>query len=315
MDSRAWLLVTLVLYAVGALHALLFAVLRRSVLTTVSLTATLLGFAFHTASLALRWSEGRPLPGAGAARRRVLPGLGDRHRVPARLRDDARRRGRALRVPVRVRARLRREPDPRVRAARPGAPEPVPAGAPRARGVRLRRPLRRVHDGRHVPVPGEGAALAHAAQLLLPDPEPRAVGHDRRAQRARRLRLPDARDPHRLLLEPQPARPLLDGRPEGVGGARGVGDLRGHPRRALARGMGRPPRRLARDRRASPSSCSRSPGRRSSPAWPWRPGDRRRRAQPRDGARRGAGGARVPEGAPRRGARRACARQRGSARR
>ena len=65
MDSRSWLLVTLVLYAVGALHALLFAVLRRSVLTTVSLTATLLGFAFHTASLALRWSEGGHFPALG----------------------------------------------------------------------------------------------------------------------------------------------------------------------------------------------------------------------------------------------------------
>ncbi len=43
MDSRAYLLLTLVFYAVGALHALLYAVFRRSVLTTVSLTATLLG--------------------------------------------------------------------------------------------------------------------------------------------------------------------------------------------------------------------------------------------------------------------------------
>jgi ABC-type transport system involved in cytochrome c biogenesis permease subunit len=65
MDSRSWLLVTLVLYAVGALHALLFSVLRRSVLTTVSLTATLLGFAFHTAAVALRWSEGGHFPALG----------------------------------------------------------------------------------------------------------------------------------------------------------------------------------------------------------------------------------------------------------
>ena len=65
--------------------------------------------------------------------------------------------------------------------------------------------------------------LALAAPLLLPDPEPRALRHDRRAERARRLRLPDARDRHRLPLEPQPARALLDGRPEGVGGARRVG--------------------------------------------------------------------------------------------
>jgi len=65
MDSRVYLLATLVLYAVGALHALLFAVLRRSVLTTVSLTATLLGFAAHTAALALRWSEAGHFPAVG----------------------------------------------------------------------------------------------------------------------------------------------------------------------------------------------------------------------------------------------------------
>jgi ABC-type uncharacterized transport system permease subunit len=65
MDSRLWLLITLAFYAVGALHALLFAVLRRSVLTTVSLTATLLGFACHTSALALRWSEGGHFPAVG----------------------------------------------------------------------------------------------------------------------------------------------------------------------------------------------------------------------------------------------------------
>jgi len=65
MGSRAYLLITLVFYAVGALHALLYAVLRRSVLTTVSLIATLLGFAFHTASLALRWYEAGHFPAVG----------------------------------------------------------------------------------------------------------------------------------------------------------------------------------------------------------------------------------------------------------
>jgi ABC-type transport system involved in cytochrome c biogenesis permease subunit len=65
MDSRVWLVTTLVLYAFGALHALLFAVLRRAVLTTVSLTGTLLGFAFHTAALALRWSEAGHFPAVG----------------------------------------------------------------------------------------------------------------------------------------------------------------------------------------------------------------------------------------------------------
>jgi ABC-type uncharacterized transport system permease subunit len=65
MDSRAYLLITLVLYAAGALHVLLRAVLRRSALTTVSLIATLLGFAFHTAALAQRWSEAGHFPAVG----------------------------------------------------------------------------------------------------------------------------------------------------------------------------------------------------------------------------------------------------------
>jgi cytochrome c-type biogenesis protein CcsB len=65
MDTRVWLLITLLFYAVGALHALLFAVLRRSVLTTVSLTATLLGFACHTATLALRWKDAGHFPAVG----------------------------------------------------------------------------------------------------------------------------------------------------------------------------------------------------------------------------------------------------------
>jgi ABC-type uncharacterized transport system permease subunit len=65
MDSRLYLLLTLVCYAVGALHALLFAVFRRNVLTTVSLTATVLGFAFHTAALSQRWTEAGHFPALG----------------------------------------------------------------------------------------------------------------------------------------------------------------------------------------------------------------------------------------------------------
>jgi ABC-type transport system involved in cytochrome c biogenesis permease subunit len=65
MDSRVYLLVTLVFYAVGALHELLHAVLRRRVLTTVALTATLLGFAFHTAALSQRWTEAGHFPAVG----------------------------------------------------------------------------------------------------------------------------------------------------------------------------------------------------------------------------------------------------------
>jgi ABC-type uncharacterized transport system permease subunit len=65
MDSRVWLLVTLVFYAVGALHVLLHAVMRRRVLTTVSIASTLLGFACHTAALAQRWTEARHFPAVG----------------------------------------------------------------------------------------------------------------------------------------------------------------------------------------------------------------------------------------------------------
>jgi len=65
MGSSAYLLITLICYAVGALHALLHAVLRKSALTTISLLATLLGFAFHTAALAQRWSEAGHFPAVG----------------------------------------------------------------------------------------------------------------------------------------------------------------------------------------------------------------------------------------------------------
>jgi ABC-type transport system involved in cytochrome c biogenesis permease subunit len=65
MDSRIYLLITLLFYLVGAFHALLHAVTRRRVLTTVSLGATLLGFAFHTAALSQRWTEAGHFPAVG----------------------------------------------------------------------------------------------------------------------------------------------------------------------------------------------------------------------------------------------------------
>jgi ABC-type uncharacterized transport system permease subunit len=65
MESRVYLLLTLFCYAIGALHTLLYAVFRRNVLTRVSLSATLLGFAFHTAALAQRWTEARQFPAVG----------------------------------------------------------------------------------------------------------------------------------------------------------------------------------------------------------------------------------------------------------
>jgi ABC-type uncharacterized transport system permease subunit len=65
MDSRLYLLLTLACYAVGALHALLYALFRRNTLTTVSVSATLLGFAFHTAALSQRWTEAGHFPALG----------------------------------------------------------------------------------------------------------------------------------------------------------------------------------------------------------------------------------------------------------
>ena len=206
MDSRVWLLITLLFYALGALHALLFALLRRSVLTTVSLTATLLGFAFHTAALALRWREAGHFPAVG-------------------LRDGASLLAWGI-VLVFLLVYVTTRVDAAGLFAYPFAFALVfianltPA-TERADPV-LRSLYLPVHvflavfgygalfvaftHGHALPLPGAGAALALAAALLLPDPEPRALGHDRRPQRAGRLRLPDARDRHGLPLEPQPAR-------------------------------------------------------------------------------------------------------------
>ena len=65
MGSRAYLLISLVCYAAGALHALMHALVRRSTLRRLSTVATLLGFAFHTAALALRWAELGHFPAVG----------------------------------------------------------------------------------------------------------------------------------------------------------------------------------------------------------------------------------------------------------
>jgi ABC-type transport system involved in cytochrome c biogenesis permease subunit len=65
MDSRLYLLLTLLCYAVGAFHALLSGVFRKSALTTVSPTVTFLGFAFHTAALSQRWTEAGHFPAVG----------------------------------------------------------------------------------------------------------------------------------------------------------------------------------------------------------------------------------------------------------
>jgi cytochrome c-type biogenesis protein CcsB len=65
MPSHVYLLFTLAFYAVGALHVLLQALTRRKLLTSWTVTATLIGFALHTASLAQRWTEAGHFPAVG----------------------------------------------------------------------------------------------------------------------------------------------------------------------------------------------------------------------------------------------------------
>lgn len=65
MSSHVYLLLTLVLYAVGALHVLLQALTRRRLLTSWTFTATLAGFALHTAAIAQRWTEVGHFPAVG----------------------------------------------------------------------------------------------------------------------------------------------------------------------------------------------------------------------------------------------------------
>src|SRR4029453_4492059 len=65
MSSHVYLLLTLALYAVGALHVLLQALTRRKLLTSWTVTATLAGFALHTASLSQRWTEAGHFPSVG----------------------------------------------------------------------------------------------------------------------------------------------------------------------------------------------------------------------------------------------------------
>src|SRR2546427_12000824 len=65
MPSHVYLLFTLAFYAVGALHVLLQALTRRKLLTSWTVTATLVGFALHTAALAQRWTEAGHFPAVG----------------------------------------------------------------------------------------------------------------------------------------------------------------------------------------------------------------------------------------------------------
>src|SRR6266508_1569392 len=65
MTSRAYLLLTLVFYAVGALQALVQVVTGRKLRASLTVTATLFGFAFHTAGLSQRWTEAGHFPAVG----------------------------------------------------------------------------------------------------------------------------------------------------------------------------------------------------------------------------------------------------------
>lgn len=65
MTSRAYLLLTLLFYAVGALHVLAHALTRRRLLSSWTLSATLVGFAVHTAGLSQRWTEAGRFPAVG----------------------------------------------------------------------------------------------------------------------------------------------------------------------------------------------------------------------------------------------------------
>jgi cytochrome c-type biogenesis protein CcsB len=65
MSAQAYLLLTLAFYAVGVLHVLFHATTRRRLLSSWTVTATLAGFAFHTASLSQRWTEAGHFPSVG----------------------------------------------------------------------------------------------------------------------------------------------------------------------------------------------------------------------------------------------------------
>ncbi len=62
MDSRLYLLLTLACYALGALQVVVHMLTRQRPLGHSTVTATLLGFALHTAELSLRWNEAGRFP-------------------------------------------------------------------------------------------------------------------------------------------------------------------------------------------------------------------------------------------------------------
>lgn len=65
MDSRVYLFLSLICYAVGAVHVFVHVLTRKRLLTTLTVIATLLGFALHTAALSQRWTEAGHFPAVG----------------------------------------------------------------------------------------------------------------------------------------------------------------------------------------------------------------------------------------------------------
>jgi cytochrome c-type biogenesis protein CcsB len=65
VGSNLYVVLTLILYAVGAVHILLQALTHRRGLSSWTVVTTLAGFALHTASLALRWNEVGHFPAIG----------------------------------------------------------------------------------------------------------------------------------------------------------------------------------------------------------------------------------------------------------
>src|SRR5688572_6496307 len=65
MTSHVSLVVTLILYAVGALHVTLQTLTRRRLLTSWTVAATVAGFLVHTAGLAQRFREVGHFPAVG----------------------------------------------------------------------------------------------------------------------------------------------------------------------------------------------------------------------------------------------------------
>ena len=65
MTSRVYLVLTSIFYAVGEIHVLLQVLTRRRLLNSWTVSATLAGFALHTAALSQRWTEAGRFPAVG----------------------------------------------------------------------------------------------------------------------------------------------------------------------------------------------------------------------------------------------------------